>query len=218
MKYPNHETELMRLLSFHIPFAPVSQQASGAAKSDLKSVVRKVISGTDFFLTGEVRLNLDWRIHDRIRYETDTAPDIDNILKPTIDALTGPDGVLLDDCQIQRVNCGWIDWNKDEQAFDIELEYFEDELIPSRNIIFVQFNNGLCFPFAKDLPEDITAELVAHLVKRLETRDRIVSLTDSYHAGLYIMPIQRFFHRSRVRGFAVIEHKKILKRHSKNAG
>ena len=122
----------MHSLRFHISTAPVSQQASGTVKADFKATVRSAISNTAFFLTGEVRLNVDWMIHDRIRYETDTAPDVDNILKPTIDALTGPDGVLIDDCQVQRVNCGWIDSSSDDQSVDIELEYFKDEMIPSR--------------------------------------------------------------------------------------
>lgn len=208
----------MRSLRFHIPTATVSQQASGSSKAQLKEAVRKAISKTEVFLTGEVRLSVDWMIHDRIRYETDTAPDVDNILKPTIDALTGPDGILIDDCQVQRVNCGWIDWTSEEQAFDVEIEYFEDEMISSRDIFFVQFANGLCFPFERDLPNEITETLVQHLNDRLAARDAIASLTGNYHTALYVMPIQRFFHRTRIQGFPVLPHTQFMTNKPQDTG
>lgn len=194
----------MRILKIEIPVAPVSLQAGRDDKEPLKAEIRRIIAPYKLFLTGEVRLNIDWMIHDRLRYETDTAPDVDNILKPLIDSLCGPEGLLIDDCQIQRVNCGWIDWNRDDQMLHIEIEYFDDELIESRNLFFIQFAKGLCFPFQKDLPVDTIAMLANHLADRLKMRDELVSRTGDYHVGFCTMPIQRFFHRTRIHGFDVI--------------
>ena len=90
----------MTTLRYEIPTAPVSQQATSDSKAGLKSQVQAIISKANLFLTGEVRVNIDWMVHDRIRYETDQAPDIDNVIKPTLDAITGPSGILIDDCQV----------------------------------------------------------------------------------------------------------------------
>lgn len=200
----------MATLRYEIPIAPVSQQAASDSKAALKSQVQTIISKDDFFLTGEVRVNIDWMVHDRIRYETDQAPDIDNIIKPTLDAITGPSGILIDDCQVQRVNCGWIDSPDETQRFSIEIDYFEDEQIPSREVLFVQFENGLCFPFDKSLPDSLTKTLIEHLVERLAARDKILQLTGSHRTALHIMPIQRFFHRTRIHGFPVVTYRSFL--------
>ncbi len=183
----------MRTLRVEIPVAPVSQQASGLDKAALKQQIQTALQPYELFLTGEVRLNIDWMIHDRLRYETDTAPDVDNILKPTIDALCGPSGVLIDDCQIQRVNCGWIDSSDEtKQALTLEIEYVEDEVIESKEIFFIQFPKGLCFPIEKDIPNRIGRQFVQILTLRLDSRKQIVDASGDYHLGLYVMPIQRF--------------------------
>ena len=58
---------------------------------------------------------IEWTVHEQDRYESDAAPDVDNILKPLLDGLCGPEGVLIDDCQVQAVDCRWIDWTLREQ-------------------------------------------------------------------------------------------------------
>jgi len=200
----------MRSLQFRISRAPVSQQASGKLKSEVKDAIRDSIRQERLFLTGEIRLNVDWLVRDQIRYETDRAPDVDNILKPTIDALTGPDGIIFDDCQVQRVNCGWIDWNGEGQAFDIEIEYIEDQIISSKNVFFVQFRNGLCFPFDGDLPIDANRFLAKYLNGRLDARLEFQTMTDDYKLAMLAMPMQRFFHRTRVNGFDVVPYETII--------
>ena len=111
----------------------------------------------------------------------------------------------FDDCQIQRVECAWIDWNREGQQFAIEIDYMEDLVLSSRNVEFVQFRNGLCFPFDADYPNEIKSKLTEHLDKRLDARQELEAITNDYHSSMYIMPIQRFFHRSRVNGFNVIQ-------------
>jgi Holliday junction resolvase RusA-like endonuclease len=207
----------MNRVIYRIAAPPVSQQSPRETKGILKAIIHREIQKETRFLTGEVKLHLEWMIHDRLRYETDSAADVDNILKPTIDALCGPDGILIDDCQVQHVSCGWIDWTLDEQAFTIEIEYVEDEVIGSRQIFFVRFSNGLCFPLQKGLSA-WNAEIVGYLSKCLEARDSLVKATGDYYLGLSMMPIQRFFHRSRIHGFEVIEVEQFLSEQADGGG
>ena len=194
----------MRTLRFEIPQAPASRQSSARKRAAIKAAIRKNIAGAGFFLTGEVRLSVEWLINEKIRYETDTAPDLDNILKPTIDSLTGPNGILFDDCQIQRVECAWIDRECENQAFILEIAYVEDMLMRSRKVVFVQFRNGLCFPFDARSPADINLKLADHLDLTIDAQRKLEEIPDDYHAATNIMPIQRFFHRTRIKGFEVV--------------
>jgi len=47
---------------------------------------------------GDVKVSIEWTLHEQDPYESDAAPDVDNILKPLLDVLCGPDGILIDDC------------------------------------------------------------------------------------------------------------------------
>src|SRR5207244_5710585 len=49
-------------------------------------------------LTGEVAVEVEWVLHERYRWESGlmlTTPDVDNIVKPLLDALCGPDALLI---------------------------------------------------------------------------------------------------------------------------
>jgi hypothetical protein len=37
-------------------------------------------------LSGDVQVGIEWTLHEEARYEQDAAPDVDNILKPLLDA------------------------------------------------------------------------------------------------------------------------------------
>jgi Holliday junction resolvase RusA-like endonuclease len=97
-------------LEFTISGPPVSQQSTRSEKDKFAELMRKQIGNSPYLLSGDVRVEIEWSLHEQYRYESDAAPDVDNILKPLLDALCGPQGVLIDDCQVQAVDCRWIDW------------------------------------------------------------------------------------------------------------
>lgn len=105
-----------------LPVAPVSLQASRAQKEVITNAIRSAIADHGFILTNDVKISIEWLVNEQRRYETDAAPDVDNIIKPIIDALCGPQGVLVDDCQVQFVSCHWIDWERDDQQVTIHIE------------------------------------------------------------------------------------------------
>lgn len=108
------------LLELRFPLRPVSLQAKKEAKAELQKRVRGLLSNAKYFLSGEVEVSIEWLLHPKIRYEGVHSPDIDNILKPLLDALSGPSGVLVNDCQVQSVRCSWIDWMKQDHELHLE--------------------------------------------------------------------------------------------------
>ncbi|MCI5130534.1 MAG: RusA family crossover junction endodeoxyribonuclease [Candidatus Electrothrix sp. EH2] len=72
------------------------------------------------------------------RYETDTSADIDNIIKPLLDSLCGPSGILIDDNQVQCVTCYWLDTSDYEsEKINISIDYIDDEYISKEGLIFI---------------------------------------------------------------------------------
>ena len=88
-------------LSFSI--APVSVQSKAARRAAQRRFIAEALSLYRFVLTGEVQVTVTWHSSEWSRYESCTTPDVDNIVKPLLDALVGPDGVLVDDCQMSSV-------------------------------------------------------------------------------------------------------------------
>ena len=81
------------ILEFTVAAAPVAAQTKlKARKAALRDEVRKLFVPLKYLLSGEVHVHIEWVIHEKDRYETDAAPDIDAILKPLLDAMSGPDG------------------------------------------------------------------------------------------------------------------------------
>src|SRR6266699_559454 len=133
-------------LTFHVEGPPVSQQSRRAEKDAFAAAVREQMGDFGFLLSGDVKVGIEWTLHEQDRYESDAAPDVDNILKPLLDALCGPQGVLIDDCQVQSVDCRWLDWPIREQRVEITIDFLADEWISKDDLCFVHLGSSIYFP------------------------------------------------------------------------
>lgn len=183
--------------------SPVSQQARAETKDTFRQEVRRILDTAQFLLTGDVQIEVEWLISEQVRYESDRAPDVDNILKPLLDSLAGPKGVLIDDNQVQHVSCSWIDWNKEDEALRVSLRFRPDEWLPKKGLTFVQFDRGLCLPIpAFKYREQSLGWLEMYrglLLARIEADKQGFP----YSFARTIMPQQRVFHRTRLSNFRV---------------
>ena len=192
------------LLEFCLPTAPISQRSTLAARKGFLAEVRKVTAPLGYILHGDVQIKIDWFSDARLRCETDRSPDIDNILKPLLDGLSGRDGILIDDHQIQSLTSSWIDWNRNDQKLDIRIRFVPDFYLPKAGLAFVRVTSVLCFPipFA---PHQKSLETWLDAIERaLKAREEIAELTENYYPTRYILP-RRLIHRSRIRDFPVYD-------------
>jgi len=67
-----------------IPLRPVRFKAPRARRQALDAVIKQYTSKQAFLLTGEVKVDIEWLIHEQDRHESPRSPDIDNILKPIL--------------------------------------------------------------------------------------------------------------------------------------
>ncbi len=197
-------------IQIDLQLPPVSQQSKAANKAIFGAAIKAITSKYTYILSGDVSIGVEWSVHEQERYETDRAPDVDNILKPLIDALAGPDGLLIDDNQIQHVSCNWIDAPTWEEHVKIRLQYAANEWLSKSGLYFAQLEGGLCVPMSQATPIEWQRKFLIYYEKCLATRNAAIDSGMDYYNASVIMPIQRTFHRSRVGKFKIILANQIL--------
>lgn len=187
-------------LTMSFSLQPVSLQSNTKKKDFVKNEIRKKTQSLNYFLSGDVKVEIQWIVHEQERYESADSPDMDNIIKPILDGLSGPHGIIIDDCQVQTIGSHWIDWNKKEHRINIFVRYISEEFISKKNLVFVNMGNNLFMPFHTDLPEEANDLLLDHLKTRFDLKNMILEQTDDYYQSKMFAPIQRVFHKSRIHG------------------
>lgn len=191
-------------LRISIGLPPVSLQSAGNSKREFIQKVREECSRYPFLLAGEVQIEVTWHVHEQERYETDRSPDVDNILKPLLDGLSGPEGILIDDNQVQSICCSWIDWTSRDEEVVVEVKYLREYWVPKGHFKFVQFDKGLCYPIATYFPRELQKAFVSIFEKGLVERRDLEKLGARYEESRALMPIARVFHRTRISQFPVV--------------
>ena len=191
-------------LSLQLELPPVSQQAKAESKAAFGAALRNITKDYQFLLSGDVSVTVEWTISEQARYETDRSPDVDNILKPLLDATTGPSGVLVDDNQVQHVSCHWVDSYAGAERLTIALRYSPDEWLRKDGLYFVQLAGGLCVPLSHDTPLDFQRAVVLRYESALKLRNEALAKGIEYYSANFIMPVQRVFHRTRLGAFEVV--------------
>ncbi len=186
-----------------LPFAPVRFKAARARKDILTKAVRRITSKIPDVLSGEVTVDIEWLIHERERCESHASPDLDNILKPLLDALHGPRGILIDDSQIQALGIHWIDSPREEQTITIRIRHLPDELIPKAGLLFARVHANLCVPLNMNLPPRGLLVLIDNWEAAFRARGELLRSGMNYYGANRVMPIQRPFHSSRLRSFKI---------------
>jgi len=191
------------VIEFKLSLPPVSQQASTHAKKVFISEVREITRPLEYLIDSEVQIDIDWFIHERLRWETDQSPDVDNIIKPLLDALCGPEGILIDDCQVQSIQSSWINWTRQDQELAIRIRFDPDHYLQKRGLSFVRMKDALCYPVPAEIREKGALQTWLNSIEQmLLARCTMASLTGTYYPARYLLP-PGLIHRSRVNGFPV---------------
>lgn len=136
------------------PFPPVSYSAPLAARQAFVARVRAAL-GVSFLFTGFVKLAVQLFLDEQTLYESDRYGDIDNYAKSVNDALKGPEGILIDDSQIQDLSVWWTDTTT-TVYFRVEILGVEDEFVARAGLRLFEMPDGLYYPGATRLWSDGT--------------------------------------------------------------
>jgi Holliday junction resolvase RusA-like endonuclease len=126
---------------------PLSLQARRERIQALKSKLSAAVaSATDFHFTHDVEVNFNWFVTEQERYQTHTAADLDNVLKPLLDATAGPDGVMIDDNQVQSIHAWWMTPSSPDLVFTLELASLSpDDRVERDGGAFVEFSSNTSY-------------------------------------------------------------------------
>ncbi|MGM8932971.1 RusA family crossover junction endodeoxyribonuclease [Salinicola halophyticus] len=183
---------------------PASVQSTKAVREAYLTAIKKLLKNTKYLLTGEIILNVTWLLPTKSRFETDAKADIDNCLKPIIDAFTGPDGLLIDDCQLRGLYICWRHINSDDERLVFEFEFQADQYTSKDHLAFVRLDGALCIPVNLNWPK-AAIKLWARMLEANQAQKYVLEkLGVPYPAVAGFIGGSQPFHRTRVNGFKVL--------------
>jgi len=133
------------VINFRIDCEPASAQNKNQKKLKFRSKVHNITSHSEYIITGNCWISIDYYCQHVKRLKNPGAYDIDNIVKPILDSLSGLDGLILDDVLIDRVTVNWID-TPHEEILKIKLEYPDLLYIKKTDLILIKSKSGWSFP------------------------------------------------------------------------
>ena len=195
-------------VTLHLDAAPASLQSRQTAIAALRAVVHEQTGKYQYLLTGDVSMEITWHFHERHRYESDASADIDNLLKPMLDAFCGPNGLLVDDCQVRSLGISWISTTSEQPAVTIQVRFIDSDFVSKAGIAFVQIDKALCIPVDLTLPRKAQRIILMMMRYQFAQRrfcEKVLGL--DYYSARNFLPAKRRFHRTRLRDFKVMNPK-----------
>ncbi|NMF61983.1 hypothetical protein DP113_10585 [Brasilonema octagenarum UFV-E1] len=183
----------------------VSVQSKRAYREQICNLSQGELSKFKWIISGCVNVDFTWYLHAVERQETDKVGDIDNITKPILDSLIGPNGVLIDDAQIRALYTYWLSHNElvEDNLLKIKISFNNDNCLEKSNLIFIQYANAICLPVNVE-PTDHKQLLGALLLVKSRQRQRTAAKSIRFIGGNvdnYLVLSPWDFHRTRLNEF-----------------
>lgn len=185
---------------------PISLQGTSGNKAALTQVLAEMLVDIDRIVLSDVRVTIEWILHEDERYLGTSSPDVDNIIKPILDAMSGPAGIVANDYQAQSVQAYWIDGPvHGPHRLTIRVQAMPIDFYPRAGIYWVAWPDGYCWPLWSTLPPEAGQRMLQGLDEMLcSFNEAVASGIDPAQANLF-MPQVRRFGRGRLKGFDVVE-------------
>lgn len=209
---------------YRFDFAPVSYAAGGVKRAAFREAIQAELKNK-FFYTNEVRLDIVLHLDVQTVLETDETADVDNYAKAILDGLKGPNGILLDDTQVQALTIHWLDSDgRDRTYFEVSISASPDEFM-LKPVEFYEMPDGLWYPHSRRMWSDggqedqsdrnhyaglLILEVMSSVKKdaRHVFRKNGMDRLRAYQQAMHISSSARGFHRSRIdEGLAMHERR-----------
>lgn len=174
----------------------VSLQGSSNLKTELKENIQELISKNfDYYITNDFSVDISWHVHEKERIETGNYADVDNIIKPIIDSLCGPQGIIIDDNQMISVKASILDFY--DEMLEIVINFNPAFIIEKNDLRFIRIYDNIYIPFNKNHDK---SEITQHY----NNECMLISNSGYYRvkrSNRDRPQNQRVFHKSRLSGF-----------------
>lgn len=189
---------------FIVKGSPVSVQTNKTTKKNYLNRIRANFSDLKYILTGEILLNITWQLSAKHRFETDAKSDIDNCLKPMIDAFTGPQGFFIDDCQLKGLYICWQHIESGDEQVIFDFEFMGDQYCYKEDLAFIKLKGGLCVPVNLNWPRYVKIIFASHLAFCQKQKNILEKLGINYLYVAGFLAGNQPFHITRVQEFQIL--------------
>ena len=190
--------------SFLISGTPASIQSPRQIKQQYQQRIHDEIVGCRNIFSREVEAKIIWYTDYKKRYTTDSSFDIDNIVKPTLDALVGINGLVFDDCQVQSIICHWIDKNEDQEDYvEITLRTLEnngEHVVKKDDVCFFQLEGPIYYLFlCHNMSGILAREMYSHYQSVIKRINELIVRGVNPDEADYLWPVMATkYHISRI--------------------
>lgn len=192
-------------VAFRINAAPLSVNSNtGDRRIFFQQQVRDVVSRSKYVVSGMCHVAIQYRCNLIHKIKNPGAYDIDNIIKPIIDNITGREGILVDDAFMSGVHIDWQDSCGENEHLDIELEFLPPHYERRDDLILLKSPSGWCLPVSKN---GLGSErYIEYLCTYFSKWDTITSEKD-YYDHIHELGALNFIYHNKVKnsGFEIIE-------------
>lgn len=154
-------------ISFELEYDQlISVQSKKSKKELFKQKIKNELKKFDWIIIGEVNLQIVFYISEYEKTYTDKIADLDNLINPIIEPLQGKDGLIIDECQIKKINIYWISKNESTEYNIIHPIVFyiyfdiQNVLKKDNENIFLEFEKGLVTSFSNVLNQKDIKDLI----------------------------------------------------------
>jgi len=193
-------------------FPPVPYGNGAAQRGEFRAAIQAELTNRWLF-SNEIHLEITLHVDVQTTLETDESADLDNYAKAILDGLKGPNGIMIDDTQVQALTISWID-GYGPPAFTIAAKSSPDDFVLKPQE-FYEMPDGLWYPHGRYLwsqgvgePSDdfnhfaglSIMELMSSTKRRAraELRKGGADRLRAYQQAMYLSTSARGFHRSRI--------------------
>jgi len=173
-------------------------------RDEIVAYVRNYTNKIPYLFSGEVSVSIELCLSAAKRYETDKSSDIDNVIKPLLDALSGPDGIMVDDHQVQDIQCYWTETEGGERT-EVTIRDIWNDHVKKDKLFFVHVGRHLYYPIEGNHEPDHISSILKMLVSYKSLREELEKVSTKYSWLRQHLPMQRYFHRTRIGKFERME-------------
>lgn len=177
----------------------VSVQSRKSVQDSLTHLIASELKQFEWLILGKVQIEIHWFLNAVEKQETDKVGDLDNITKPLLDTLTGIDGLLVDDSQINSIHSTWASKNGmiKDSLVKLTINFNNENTISKSNLYFLQISPVIYIPLNFDLNDKNEVENIRLFIEAWKLK----RTTGGGLIKQYLILSEYDFHRTRLNGF-----------------
>ncbi|MCT3846071.1 RusA family crossover junction endodeoxyribonuclease [Elizabethkingia anophelis] len=184
----------------------VTAQSKKIHQASFTELIKKELKKIEWLILGKVQIEINWLLNAVEKQETDKVGDLDNITKPIIDKLSGADGLLIDDSQINSIHSTWSSKNGliQDNRVKLIINFNNEYSISKNNLLFLQTDSVIYTPVNLDLNNKNELKGMKLFVEALKMKRTLAGKFKkelNTNADRYLVYSEYEFHRTRLGGF-----------------